>query len=158
MTEAIAKAIIQHFEGLSLKEYICPAGFPTIGYGRRIAHGQYPQGITQEQADTFFAEDIQKFNTDIALLVKAPLTNTQRGALLSFVYNVGKSAFASSTLLKLLNRYDYGGAQLQFHRWIHDSDGKVLPGLVRRRKVEAFVFAGNSIKEVVKHNWFIQEK
>lgn len=57
----------------------------------------------------------------------------------SFTFNVGTGAFRSSTLLKRLNAGDYQGAASEFGKWVK-AGGKVLPGLVRRRKEEAALF------------------
>jgi lysozyme len=70
-----------------------------------------------------------------------PLRQNQFDALVSFSYNVGLPAFRSSTLLKKLNRDDYDGAAIEFHKWVK-SGGKVLKGLVRRRASEALLFQG----------------
>ena len=65
----------------------------------------------------------------------------QFDALVSFAYNVGIGNLKSSTLLRKLNAGDYDGAALEFHRWKR-SNGRVLPGLVRRRAAEALLFQG----------------
>ncbi|MNC91260.1 Lysozyme RrrD [compost metagenome] len=60
---------------------------------------------------------------------------------MSFAYNVGIGNLRSSTLLRKLNAGDAAGSALEFHRW-NRSNGKVLPGLVRRRAAEALLFQG----------------
>ena len=80
-------------------------------------------------------------------LVTVPLTDKQRGALCSFVFNVGCGAFKKSTLLKLLNVGDYTGAAAQLPRW-NKAAGNILPGLVRRRGEERALFlSGTNIPE-----------
>src|SRR5690606_6833672 len=74
-------------------------------------------------------------------LVKVPLKQHQFDALVSFAYNAGIGNLRSSTLLRKLNARDFAGAALEFHRW-NRSNGKVLPGLVRRRAAEALLFQG----------------
>lgn len=71
--------------------------------------------------------------------VKVRLTQSQFDALVSFVYNVGVEAFRTSTLLRKLNGADYVGAAAEFKRW-KMGGGKVLPGLIRRRKREEELF------------------
>jgi lysozyme len=63
----------------------------------------------------------------------------QFSALVSFAYNVGVPRFATSTLLRRLNRADYEGAAAEFERWIYAA-GRKLPGLVRRRLAERNLF------------------
>ena len=52
--------LIKSFEGCHLTAYRCPAGVWTIGYGHTA--GVYEgMVITQEQADKFLFEDVQRF-------------------------------------------------------------------------------------------------
>ena len=130
--------LIKQFEGLYLKAYRCPAGVPTIGYGHTagVAMGQT---ITQQQADDYLRRDVRQFERAVARLVSVPLTQGQFDALVSFAFNLGEGALAQSTLLRLLNAGDYAGAAAQFDRW-NKADGRVLPGLVRRRAAERALF------------------
>jgi len=51
-TSEAGLALIKKYEGLALKPYICPAGYPTIGYGHVIRKGEdFSKGITKEQAE-----------------------------------------------------------------------------------------------------------
>jgi lysozyme len=59
--------------------------------------------------------------------------------LCSFVYNLGSGNFQSSTLRAKLNREEYEGAALEFPKW-RRAGGKILKGLVARRKVEQSLF------------------
>ena len=43
--------LIKRFEGYSADRYICPAGYPTIGYGHLIRDGENLLSITKEQAE-----------------------------------------------------------------------------------------------------------
>lgn len=132
------KTLIKKYEGLKLSAYKCPAGVWTIGYGHTA--GVYAgQKITQKQADEIFDKDIKQFEDAVNSLVKVPLKQGQFDALVSFVYNVGKTAFANSTLLKMLNSGNYSGAGEQFNRWVF-AGGKKLVGLVKRREEEKELF------------------
>jgi len=55
----------------------------------------------------------------------------------------------------LLKQGCFVKAQAEFKRWIYGEGHIPLPGLVRRRKCEEFVFAGGSIGELEKQNWFL---
>lgn len=59
----------------------------------------------------------------------------QRAALYSFTYNVGVSAFRSSTLLKKLNNGDRKGACDELRKWTW-AGGKQWKGLQTRREIE----------------------
>ena len=136
------KSLIKKYEGLRLTAYKCPAGVWTIGYGH-TADVLEGQKITEKQADEFFDKDIKQFEDAVNSLVKVPLKQGQFDALVSFVYNVGKTAFANSTLLKMLNSGNYSGAGEQFLVWNKIQKGKKLvpcEGLTRRRKAEREMF------------------
>lgn len=131
--------LIKNFEGCRLKAYKCPAGIPTIGYGH-TGKVLMDDVITQEEADRLFKMDIIIHVNNVSRLVKVPLTQNQFDALVSFEYNVGYSALASSTLLKLLNQKKYKETAAEFGKWIH-AGKNVLPGLVKRRKAEKDLFS-----------------
>lgn len=134
--------LVKHFEGLYLDAYLCPAGVPTIGYGH-TAGVKMGQTITAEQADAFLASDLTEAAGHVDALVKVALNDDQRGALSSFVFNLGAGSLQSSTLLKLLNAGDYAGAAGQFGRWVYATvNGKPtkLAGLVARRAAEEALF------------------
>lgn len=135
--------LLRDKEGLRLKAYRDPGssnGLPiTVGWGstRHLNGAPFFENevITKEYAERLFRNDISHAEKAVNTLVKVPLTQNEFDALVSFVYNVGETAFAKSTLLRLLNQGDYKGAAEQFDRWIYN-DGKVMDGLIRRRKAE----------------------
>jgi lysozyme len=128
------RALIREFENCRLEAYRCPAGIPTIGVGhtRGVKMGDR---CTAQQADIWLAEDLQEAEAAVNTLVKAPLAQEQFDALVSFTFNLGRTALAESTLLILLNKRSHKAAAEQFDRWVH-SGGKKLAGLVRRRAAE----------------------
>ena len=134
--------LVKHFEGLFLTAYLCPAGVWTIGYGHTgLKHkdGTVKQGrkITKQQAEELLMHDLNVFAPSVEKLVTVPLKQQEFDALVSFHFNTG--ALGKSTLLKKLNQMDKGGAALEFLKWTRGG-GKVLPGLVRRRKAEQYLF------------------
>lgn len=137
-----AYELIKEAEGLRLRSYICPAGKPTVGYGRVIPDSAHPCTITKEQADRYLYEDAQEASRNIKVLVKVKLTQGMFDALVSFVFNFGASKFRTSTLLRLLNKGDYEGAEREFDRWVGrpNNNGNPLPGLVIRRNKEEDLF------------------
>lgn len=131
-------ALIRQFEGLRLSAYKCSAGVPTIGYGttKGVKMGME---ITKDEAERLFQEDVQRFVDHVEALVKVPLNQNQIDALASFVYNVGPTAFANSTLLRVLNAGLYKDASDQFLRW-NKAANNVVAGLTRRRIAERELF------------------
>lgn len=135
--------LISSFEDTRLKAYDDGVGVWTIGIGTTV----YPNGVkvekgdtcTLEQAKTYFKQDLSKFEKTVNDYVKVPLSQNQFDALVSLTYNIGSSAFRSSTLLKKLNKSDYQGAADQFPLW-NKAKGKILNGLTRRRTAERALF------------------
>ena len=80
------------------------------------------------------------FERTVDRLIKVDLNQGQYDALVSFAYNLGGGALASSSLRRILNRGNYPGAERQFKRWVF-AGGRKLRGLVKRRAAEAELFA-----------------
>jgi len=145
---SLAKALtfIKKAEGgLYLKSYLDSGGVATIGYGstydfdkqRKVQIGDI---ITKEQAERWLDMETSQNAKDIDSLVTVPLTNNQKNSLVSFVYNVGISAFKASSLLRLLNSgADKNTVAAQFDRWVYDNGVKVK-GLINRRNAEKKLF------------------
>lgn len=151
MPHAVCKAaidLVKHFEGLYLTAYLCPAGVPTIGYGHTDGV-RMGQTITEAQADAFLAADLAEVAADVDRYVKVLLTDDQRSALASFVFNLGAGSLASSTLLRKLNVGDAAGAAAEFGRWTKARVGGQmvdLPGLVARRAAEQALFESKAFQ------------
>lgn len=132
--------LIKVFEGLGLRPYICPAGLLTIGYGHvmgPLEKIKYKNGITEAQANELLRKDLVRFEKAINLVPH--LTQNEFDALVAFVFNIGIEAFNTSTIRRLLMAGLKQKASLEFGRWVH-AKGKVLPGLVRRRRAERDLF------------------
>jgi GH24 family phage-related lysozyme (muramidase) len=163
-----ALELIKSFEGIpdgdpdtvNIDAYIDPVGIWTIGWGHAIAHqggwlrgaenkavarSLYPGGITKVQAETLLRGDLLDSARDVLRLVKVGLDDGQFGALVSFAFNLGAGNLGQSTLCRMLNSGDYGGAADQFLRWnMGTINGvkKPLAGLTRRRGAERALFLG----------------
>jgi len=161
--EAAKKGIIMHFESLhdgdltqiGLQPKMCPRTIWTAGFGRALmnadrtrflmgdkdkaeAYRLYP-ALTIEEAEKMLDEDIERFEKSVNKLVKVTLNENKRGALVSFMFNIGTENFKESTLLSLLNAGDHKNAAIQFARW-NKCNGKVLKGLTLRREAECKLF------------------
>lgn len=133
------RELIKRFEGCRLEAYQDTGGVWTIGYGH-TGDVEPGQKITQHQADAILNYDIDRHAEGVAKLVSGlTLTENQVAALVSFAFNVGVKRFAGSTLLKLLRAGHVQRAAAQFPRWKFDN-GRVLPGLVKRREAERQLF------------------
>jgi len=76
-----------------------------------------PPDITEEQAEAYLADDIKKAEDAVKANVTVPLTQGQYDALVSLAFNIGRSNFAGSKLVSVLNQGDYSGAAGEFANW-----------------------------------------
>ena len=136
-------AIIREFEGFRAEAYLDTGGVWTIGFGTI----KYPNGqrvkkgdtCTREQAEQWLKNDCKWVDVCLDKYVTAKTTQNQFDALASFVYNIGETAFAKSTMLTLLNQNNFTAAANQFDRWVFDN-GKRITGLANRRTKEKALF------------------
>lgn len=138
--------LIKRFEGFSPNIYICPAGYPTIGYGHVVlAHERelLAAGITPAQATELLRKDVGIAERAVLRLISMPLTDGQFDALVSFTFNLGAGALQRSTLRRKVNRGEHESVPAELMKWVWAA-GKRMPGLVRRRKAEALVYSSVS--------------
>ena len=131
---SIAAGLIINFEGVHNRAYYDPPGIATICYGH-TAGVKITDVANDQKCVALLNEDVKKTEATINRLVKVPMPETRKAALVDFVYNVGEPKFSHSTLLKKLNTGDTVGACNELTRWVY-SGGKKLPGLVKRREAE----------------------
>ena len=137
-------AMIESFEGCLLKASNKLDGVWTIGYGQtgRYYGKRVRRGMTTTKAEAHAwlrDHSIKTYEDAVTQAVKVPLNQNQFDALVSFTYNVGIGALKQSTALRKLNAGDYAGAADALTMWTKFK-GKVLAGLVRRRKEERALF------------------
>lgn len=141
--------LIKHWEGCVLHAYRDPVGIWTIGYGTTA--GVKPgQTITKAQAIALLEKDVAKCATAVDSLVRVPLQDNELCALISLSYNIGIGALGKSTLVRKLNagrpRRDVAD---EFMKWVR-AGGRVLPGLVNRRREERALFlAAHALVDIV---------
>lgn len=151
ITHKRGQDLIKEFEGYSGTVYLCPAGKPTVGWGHVVLpQDQLKLGdkITEARATAFLMADIVETERGISSAMAKDhvvLTQNQFDALVSFAYNVGLGNLLSSTLWHKIKVADYDGAAAQFDRWVY-ANGKVLRGLINRRKAERALF---EVKDVL---------
>ena len=121
---------------VSAVPYVCPAGFWTIGYGHLCEATHSP--ITEEDAENYLAHDLQ--TAFAATLRYCPVLMTESDSRLAgivdFTFNLGAGRLQTSTLRRRINQRDWTASAQELSRWIYGG-GKVLPGLVARRRAEA---------------------
>lgn len=133
-------SLIKQFEGCRLQAYKCPAGVWTIGFGH-TAGVKEGMKISQAQAELFLLDDLQKYADRVNKYdSKYHWTQNEFDALVSFCYNIGNidqltanGTRSRQVIAEKMLLYNKGG-------------GKVLAGLVRRRKAEYALFT-QTLKE-----------
>jgi lysozyme len=144
-TDIKGQQLIQQFEGLSLKPYLCPKKVATIGYGNTFyedgkAVTMADKPITKERAISLFLNILMPFEVGVSNLVKKAVNQQQFNALVSFAYNVGINALEKSTLLKKVNTNPNDPTiRDEFMKWVK-VNGAVFTGLVNRRKAESDMY------------------
>lgn len=131
--------LIKKYEGYSGIAYLCPAKVPTIGWGSTMYDNGEPvkigDVISKDRAEELINYEVNHVARKLNAL-ELGFNQNQFDAIVSFVYNIGITAFRKSTILRLIsaNPNDVEIA-VQFGRWVYGG-GKMLPGLIKRRKDE----------------------
>ena len=117
----------------------------SIGYGSRCNPEDYPNGITEEEADYLLRVMLADFEKVVdKLLEKSTVEHTQAqyDAIISFTYNLGQQWMNEKYTIYqyfLYGGYDELGFVNTIGSWCR-AGGSVLPGLARRRMDEANLY------------------
>lgn len=140
---SIATAFIKAREGCKLTAYRDIANVLTIGYGetKGVVEGST---ITQAQADENLAKRIVRLDDLITRTVNFPLSDNERAACMSLIYNIGEEAWRHSSVRSWLNTPDKARAADAILLWNKATDVNghkfVVAGLVNRRHEERVLF------------------
>ncbi|MBJ9144260.1 lysozyme [Citrobacter braakii] len=138
---AIASALItgptgnDGLEGVRYKPYRDVVDNWTVCYGHTGNDIISGKTYTEVECKELLNKDLNMVARQINPYIKVPIPETTRGALYSFVYNVGAGNFKASTILYKINQGDIKGACEQLRRW-NKAGGVVWKGLVTRREIE----------------------
>lgn len=167
---------VKDFESLRLQTYddltgidLFPGepyvGTPTVGYGN-ISNALPPREITAHEAEYLLAQDAQDtFRTIYSYVpndVIDSLPQKAYDALFGFVFNVGAQAFrrpgdgATDFMRALLSKRRDIEVPAQMLRWVY-SKGRRLGGLIRRRAVEAQMWAEGYASTITPHAGVVPE-
>ena len=134
--------LIKRFEGFQPEIYVCPAGWPTIGYGHVVRdheRDRFADGIDEAEAEDLLRRDVEFAERAVLRLIRVPLEDGRYDALGSFAFNLGAGALQRSTLRRKVNRGEHDAVPAEFGRWVW-AGGRKLKGLVRRREAEAQIY------------------
>ena len=135
-------ALIKRFEGFEPEIYICPGGWPTIGYGHVVRDAErerFTDGIDEAEAEDLMRLDVETAERAVLRLIRVPLEDGRFDALCSFTFNLGAGALQRSTLRRKVNREEHDAVPAELRRWVW-AGGRRLKGLVRRREAEAELY------------------
>ena len=144
--------LIKRYEGVILHSYLCPANKLTVGVGHTGPDVTKDMVITEKEAENLLKKDLKKIEDKLNFSLEhdnITLNQNQFDACISFIFNLGFSAFIFSTLYKKLKQGDYAGASAEFPKWVYitKTDPETgerfkikLKGLEFRRKSEQELF------------------
>lgn len=116
--------------------YVCPAGYWTVGYGI-LCQASQPE-ITLQEGEEALSRALPVYLSH-ALRLSPRLASESEGrlvALSDFIFNLGPTRYASSTLRRRVNEGAWEAAGRELRRWVWGG-GRKLPGLILRRETEA---------------------
>jgi lysozyme len=145
-------AFLTRLEGSRSQVYRDVAGLPTIGVGHLLTLAErqtqtlsiagawvdVTPGLSAAQIAALLQQDLEPVCACLDALGVA-LTPPQHDALCSFIFNVGRGAFAGSTLRRQLLAGRFDAVPGELRRWTR-AGGQVVQGLVNRREAEIRVW------------------
>jgi lysozyme len=139
----LAAPVVMYFEGKRNEAYydnLPSVALVTACYGHTDPSLKITDKFTDAECKDFLLEDLTEANAGVNACIKAPLTDNERAALISFTYNVGRGKLCGSTLAKKANAGQPFCAELS--KWVY-AGGKVRKGLVKRRAAEYALCTAN---------------
>ena len=131
--------LIKKYEGYSSKAYVCPKGVLTIGYGNTTWEDGTPikfgDTIDRKRAEKLLTEYIKKEVDPVFKKIPYSLTDAQKDALRSLIYNWNLSGFLKSKLYKAICNKDLAEVCRQ---WDYGFKNNLL-GLFKRRTEELYM-------------------
>jgi lysozyme len=133
---AIAAPTVMHFEGKRNRVYLDPIKLPTVCYGHMDRSMKVGTRFSDDRCEALLEGDLRDHAEGAARCTPTILDKPEIfAAVTSLTFNIGVSRYCNSTAARKLNSGDYRGgcaALGLFNR----AGGRLLPGLVRRRKAE----------------------
>ena len=136
--------LLGELEGIVLRPYKDSVGIPTIGIGSTYYEDgtkvkMTDKAITKERAIQLAKNVVKSFEQQVNKSILLPMTQNQFDAMVLLCYNIGKSGFARSSVVRHFNEGNLQGAADSFLLW-NKAGGKAVKGLTNRRKKERELF------------------
>ncbi len=120
--------------------YLDPIKLPTIGVGHLLKHGDdFSAGLTLTQVLDLLAKDLGKCTAEMSRLGLDDLSDHEKAAIASWLFNVGEHALESSTVLKCIRAGRKQDVPAALALWCK-AGGKFNQSLLNRRKSEGALF------------------
>ena len=139
--------LIRSFEGFVATPYraVATEKYLTIGYGHYGPDVRMGMVWTKDQAEKQLKKDIERFEAHVNKYdYKYDFNQNQFDALVSFSYNIG--SIDQLTNLGRRSKAEIAEKMILYNK----SGGRVLQGLVNRRKAEQALFLSGSEKKEIK--------
>ena len=138
---------LQEVEGCRLEAYQpVPGDKWTIGYGHTTGVKKGDE-ITHEKALEYLKKDMEFVAEAVEDMVQIELSDNQRAAIISLVFNVGAMSFFKSRALMALNMGDFANFKHEAFSvergWVN-FQSRPLQGLINRRQLELDLFESSS--------------
>ena len=135
--------LIKSFEGFKSHVFLDYTQY-SIGYGTACDEDDYPDGITEEEAEVLLRRELTRFETNVnqfASRYGLRLNQQQFDALVSFTYNLGPNWMNNASTFRSAVLDGARGNDFIFAitQW-SNAGGTVLDGLAKRRLAEANLY------------------
>lgn len=128
---------VKEFEGFRKTAYRCPAGVLTIGYGR-TENVQQNETTNVSRETSWLKSRLQSDMEYVkSKMTKYNLSDNEVYALTDFVFNLGRKRLDTLAVNYTRTKNEIKEAILLYNK----ANGKVLPGLVKRREWEYSLFS-----------------
>ncbi|MGO4304177.1 lysozyme [Cupriavidus sp. RAF12] len=138
---ALLLSYVPKFEGVVLRGYKDPIGIVTAcaGHTKTAVLGR---PYTSAECAALLDADLVEHADGVLACTPGLKGQTYRlAAATSFAFNVGVSAYCSSSMARKFRGGDYAGGCAELSRWVY-AGGRQLPGLVTRRATERAMCEG----------------
>lgn len=134
-------SLLPKIEGTEYDPYIDIAGVPTVCSGITGPDVVMGKRYTKDECNALLLKHTRVASDYVHSKVTHPIPASMEAALVSFTYNVGRSAFGNSTILKLTNQGKLRQACDHLYDWVYVTDPKTKKkvkskGLKNRRDYE----------------------
>lgn len=141
-----------NYEALANQCYLDSGGVKTVGIGLTvsdipdIASWPWAKTITDQEAVDLYLKALKKYDQAVQRALKVKVTAPQFDSLVSITYNIGIAGMQGSTFMKRVNARAPAKDVVTAMSWWNQDNGKVIQGLINRRRAEGIVYTTGEYK------------